>query len=76
MQAYIPRRDHRFEYIYEAMQYVEQKQCKNCIKRDDDPNYPMCSDVAEFFFAEIVSIPMVEDHGEYGIFCNIFEGDK
>lgn len=73
---YTPHRDYRFEYIWEAMAFVEKRQCLTCVKRDDDPNYPMCSDVAEFFFAEIVAIPMVDDRGDEGIVCTIYEGDK
>lgn len=79
--TYTPRRDGRFEYIWEAMTFIEDRQCGTCIfsklyDRGEDPKhaaeYPMCYEIEGLF---ILEEPMhdIDDHGDEGISCNRYQ---
>lgn len=69
--TYIPRRDYRFEYIWEAMSYLEDHQCSTC-KFAEPGEYPMCIEVASFFLAE-EPVEAVDDNDDEGIECRKYE---
>lgn len=74
---YKPRRDERFEYIWEAMRFIEDSQCKTCAfsKKAQDPDnephssqYPMCYEIEAVLLQER-PVEELEDAGLQGIIC-------
>lgn len=70
---YTPHRDERFYYVHEALQFVEEMQCKACLfKETDDPDMPMCMETSSKFIME-EPIVEVDDHGDDGIVCTKYQ---
>lgn len=68
MVVYKPQRDSRFEYIWDLMQFIEERQCERCSLKSDRPEYPMCFEIE----AEILDekpVADLDDRGEYGVVC-------
>lgn len=66
---YTPHRDERFEYVFEAMSHVEEKQCETCVfRRTDDPDYPMCFEISGQFILEL-PVEEINDLGSDGLAC-------
>lgn len=79
---YKPARSSRFEYLWDAMSFVEDNQCWSCQFKKDIADfgdhakeYPMCPEIEEKFFAE-ESIPEIVDHDAAGIVCNKYRRVK
>ena len=80
-EIYKPHRDRRFEYVWEAISFIERNQCVTCkfskIGDEDWPDqehaneYPMCGQIEGEFITE-VPIPAIEDRGDDGLFCTIY----
>lgn len=67
--SYTPRRDERFEYVWDVMRFVEDKQCKSCafmFNRDDE--YFMCGEI-EYELMEMNVVPELDDAGSDGVVC-------
>lgn len=69
---YKPHRDERFEYVYEAMEHIEARQCVSCARREPDGDYFMCGPVSASFLLEM-PIAEVEDLGDKGLRCTAYE---
>lgn len=64
---YRPHRDYRFEYVFEAMSFVENNQCKTCVFREEG-EYPMCLPISGQFILE-EPVEEIDDLDERGIAC-------
>lgn len=69
---YTPQRDNRFEYIWDAMEFIEDNQCKGCKFKSDDEEYPMCHEVLGRMMKE-KPMKEIDDLGDQGIKCNRWE---
>lgn len=78
---YEPKRDSRFEYIWDAMHFVEEMQCKGCAfsklqDESQDPEhaseYPMCYKIEAKFLLEEPVIEL-DDVGTHGVVCTLFK---
>lgn len=74
---YKPHRDSRFEYVWEAISFVEENQCRTCIHsklfepdtdKDHAEDFPMCWEIEGEFISE-EPIQDVMDYGKDGIWC-------
>lgn len=75
---YLPRRDHRFEYLWDAMSHVEHNQCGDCKLRkpESDGAYgPMCYEIEATFMQE-EPVVEIEDLGDSGLWCTKFQLDS
>ncbi len=71
---YIPRRDYRFEYVTEAMEFVEVQECSTCVFREEG-EYPMCLPIAAKMTLE-EPVEEINDLGDDGISCTKYkQGD-
>ena len=70
---YQPKRDYRFEYMHEALNHVEDNQCRECVFRKPDPNAygPMCVEIEAQFIMEEPIIE-IDDLGDSGLHCTKF----
>jgi hypothetical protein len=70
--SYTPHRDYRFEYVTEAMSFVEEFQCFDCAFRGDDDEFPMmgCHFGADQLMFEEEEIEFFDDLGDAGIRCH------
>lgn len=67
---YVPKRDYRFEYIYDAINFVEEYQCKTCrFRKEDNDEDPMCYEVEAAVIAEDGPVEALDDIGEHGVVC-------
>ena len=64
--VYIPRRDHRFEYVTEALEHIEETQCVGCIHNTGD-EYPTseCPVVDAFNLGLEIPVPEFLDLGDH-----------
>lgn len=77
---YAPKRDHRFEYLWDAMAFIEENQCVSCaFGKLNDPDedsshaaeYPMCYKIeGEFIMEEPVEA--IDDRGDEGVVCTLY----
>lgn len=74
MSPYVPRRDYRFEYLWEAMSFIEERQCNSCAFKSDRPEYPMCFEIESRFIAE-EPVVEVEDLDDEGLVCKVYRND-
>lgn len=71
---YKPTRDHRFEYVWEVMEFIEENQCKGCaFKSEHGENsigepYFMCGEI-EFLLADEQPVLDLDDVGDDGVVC-------
>lgn len=73
---YKPHRDERFHYAHEALQFIEELQCKACaFKETDDPSMPMCLEIAGRFFDE-EPIEEIDDLGNDGLRCTKYRSEE
>ena len=69
-EKYIPRRDYRFEYIWDAIKFVEEYQCVTCrFRKDADSEFPMCFEVEAAIMAEDGPVEALDDLGDSGVVC-------
>lgn len=75
--AYTPQRDHRFEYLWELMDFIEDTQCKSCAfrKSSDDTDTPMCYEVEGLILLE-EEVSCLYDYGEKGVFCTKYRTEE
>lgn len=64
---YVPKRDQRFEYVTDAMNWVEKTQCNTCVFREEG-EYPMCLPVATKITLE-KPVEEIDDQGDNGLLC-------
>lgn len=76
MKPYKAHRDERFEYLWDAMHFIEENQCRTCAysKLVTDPgahaeDYPMCWNIEAQIIAEDGLVSALEDAGNDGIVC-------
>lgn len=70
---YRPQRDHRFEYVHDAIHFIEQYQCGACVfRRTDDEEYPMCFEVSGTFYLE-EPMEEIDDLGNDGLTCKKYK---
>lgn len=69
--TYKPRRDYRFEYLWDAIKFIEERQCNNCVFKSDRPEYPMCFEI-EAQLIEEKPVDEIDDLGDDGIVCRLF----
>lgn len=74
-KKYRPVRDYRFEYLMDAINFVEENQCKGCAFRKDG-EYPMCSAVESRIIAESGPVQALDDLGDEGIVCVEFRDQE
>lgn len=76
--TYTPKRDEKFYYIWDLMNYIEEKQCKTCsfskIVQDPDnephsSEYPMCFEIEAEIIAE-QPVEALDDAGDGGVVCS------
>lgn len=72
--TYKPRRDSRFEYMWDLMAWVEERQCKTCALKSDREDFPMCFEV-EAEILEEKEVEALDDHGEYGVVCSRYANE-
>lgn len=66
---YKPHRDYRFEYLFDAMDFIEENQCVSCkFKETRDEEYPMCDEISIPFINE-EAIEEIDDLGDKGLVC-------
>lgn len=75
MSNYIPRRDYRFEYLTEVMDFVEERQCHDCAFKSDRDDYPMCFEVEGELFAENGPVEALDDLGDEGVVCTRYKNE-
>lgn len=69
--TYIPRRDYRFEYLHDVLNWMEEHVCSDCIFRKmDQTEYIMCHELEGKIFLE-EPIEEWEDLGDLGLSCNL-----
>lgn len=66
--VYIPRRDSRFEYIWDVMTFVEEQQCNSCAFKSDREDDPMCFEIEAELIAE-EPVEALDDRGSDGVVC-------
>lgn len=72
---YEPRRDSRFEYVWEAMAHVEERQCTSCaLQNNRDDEYFMCGEI-EYKLMECEPVEEFSDLGELGLHCNKYRDE-
>lgn len=70
---YKPVRDERFEYLSEAIEHIEQRQCQTCVARkEDDQEFPMCYMMESLFLLE-KPIAEIDDNGNAGLKCKLYK---
>lgn len=52
--AYKPHRTARFDSVTDLLAAVERAQCRTCIHRSDNPDYPMCAEMAGAAASELI----------------------
>ena len=74
-EVYKPSRDYRFEYLWDAMSFIEEHQCTGCVFGGidhPDPDYPMCWNISNKMMEE-KPMEEIDDLGDQGIRCNIYK---
>lgn len=72
--TYKATRDHRFEYVWDVMQFIEERQCETCAFKSDRDDYPMCFEIE----AELISeepVASLDDRGDDGVVCTRYRND-
>ena len=78
--TYTAHRDHRFEYVTDVMDFIEDNQCKVCRFRKN-PNewdrahaeeYPMCLEIEPKVITE-EPVEELDDAGPLGVVCSLFK---
>lgn len=74
---YTPGRDARFEYLWDAINFIEENQCRTCAfskLNDPDENrehaeeYPMCYEIEAAMLTE-QPVEAIDDCGDDGVVC-------
>lgn len=74
MIPYIPKRDYRFEYLWDVMSFIEENKCHDCAFKSDRPDYPMCFEIE----AEIIDekpVAALDDQGDDGVVCTRYRNE-
>jgi hypothetical protein len=64
---YRAHRDYRFEYVTDAIDYLEERQCSACVFREEG-EYPMCLEISGNLIIE-EPVEEISDLGRDGLFC-------
>lgn len=72
--SYKAHRDHRFEYVWEVMSFIEERQCNSCGFKSDRPDYPMCFEI-EAELIEEEPVPALDDRGDDGVVCTKYRDE-
>lgn len=73
---YKPHRDHRFEYLWDMMSFIEDNQCRTCVfRRTDDEDYPMCFEISGLLIEE-EPVEQIDDIGELGLSCTKYRNGE
>lgn len=64
---YKPRRDDRFEYVTDAINFIEEEQCGTCVFREEG-EFPMCLEISGNLIIE-EPVEEISDLGSAGLFC-------
>ncbi|HEY5446637.1 MAG TPA: hypothetical protein VIJ87_19675 [Pyrinomonadaceae bacterium] len=70
--VYTPHREIRYDYIWDLMADIEERQCQVCIYRSDREEYPMCFEIE----GKIITEDPVEeliDLDAQGVVCTKFK---
>ena len=74
--VFIPRRDYRFEYATDAIEFIEANFCsKGCKFATGDIDYPSIdchTDIDRILLLE--QVPTIVDADERGLICTAYEG--
>lgn len=68
---YKPRRDYRFEYVTDAINFIEEQQCGTCVFREEG-EFPMCLEISGQIILE-KPVPEIEDMDGQGIWCQKYK---
>lgn len=71
---YKPHRDHRYEYLWEAMRDIEEAQCNSCVFRELG-EYPMCLPISGQFILE-EPVEEINDLGSGGLVCTKYRNGE
>lgn len=72
--SYRARRDYRFEYVWDVMEFIEENQCGTCAFKSDRPDYPMCFEIEGELISE-EPVPALDDRGDEGVVCTRYRND-
>jgi hypothetical protein len=72
--TYIPRRDGRFEYLTDALAFIEERQCGDCVFQFARDGFYMCGEIEAKVFAE-QPVLEINDLGDEGLFCKLYQRD-
>jgi hypothetical protein len=73
---YRPHRDERFEYVTDAITFIEHRQCHDCVFRNErDDEFFMCGEYEARLFAE-EPVMEIDDLGTQGLHCKTYKQDS
>lgn len=75
LPVYNPHRDYRFEYVHEALDFIEENFCRKGCAHATDGEYPSIGcpfEVDNLLIMERVEV--IRDAGNDGLICTGFEG--
>jgi len=73
--TYKPQRDSRFEYLWEIMEFIEEKQCNTCQFKSDREDFSMCDEIEAQIIAE-EPVEDLDDAGSHGVVCTKYEQER
>lgn len=68
---YQPHRENRYEYIFDLMSDIEERQCQVCVYRSDREEYPMCFEIEGKIMTE-EPVEELIDLDSQGVACTKF----
>lgn len=72
---YQPSRDHRFEYLWEVMSFIEERQCNTCRFKSDREDYSMCFEIEADLLDE-GPVEALDDRGDDGVVCTKYATEQ
>jgi hypothetical protein len=69
---YRAHRDYRFEYAHDVIYFLEEHQCGTCVFRNDDPEMPMCFEIAGAIVTE-EPVAEIQDMDDQGVWCQKYK---
>jgi hypothetical protein len=71
---YRPHRDHRFEYVTDVINHIEEIQCGSCVFREDG-EFPMCLPISGQLILE-EPVEEINDLGSDGLTCTKYRNGE
>lgn len=65
--VYTPQRDRRFEYVTDAISWLEESQCNTCVFREEG-EFSMCLKISGQMILE-EPVEEIDDQGDNGLLC-------